>query len=270
MQGNQLSFLNDLVKKRSGIDLSDDKRYLYESRLLPLVGKYGFRDLQSFIHHLMYERPREELLQVIVEAMTTNESMFFRDNKPFDWLKTIILPELVAKKPGQPLSLWSAACSSGQEAYSVAMLAEENRPLLQQNTLSIVGTDIDTQILSRAREGIYNQFEAQRGLPMPLLIKYFDQLPDQRWQVKSFLREMVSFTPHNLLQPARHMGPIDIVLCRNVLIYFDEPTKMKALSNIAEAMPAGGYLLLGSAETMPAGVGQFLPHAQQRQIFVRQ
>jgi chemotaxis protein methyltransferase CheR len=176
---------------------------------------------------------------------------------------------LAARAPNKPIAFWCAASSSGQEPYSLAMLAQENQAMLANTPVSILATDIDTQILNKAREGIYNQFEAQRGLPMPLLLKYFTQLPENRWQLKEEIRRKVTFKSHNLMHVAKAHGTFDVVFCRYVLIYFDDSTKHQVLGHIADVMPKGGYLFLGSAETLPVGNPHFAPHPQERSIYVR-
>ncbi len=269
MHPSEFKFLNDVIKSRSGIDLKEDKLYLFESRLLPIASRQGHDNLSSFVSSLMQSQPSETVIQQIIEAMTTNESMFFRDTRPFQWLKDIVFTELLEKRPGQPIRIWCAACSSGQEPYSIAMQAEENRAILKGSNISILATDIDQQIISKAQDGIYNQFEAQRGLPMQLLLKYFTQLEDNRWQLNDTIRQMVMFKQHNLMENATRHGQFDVIFCRNVLIYFDEETKIKVLTNLAEAMSIGSYLFLGSAETLPPGLNQFTPHPEQRMIYVR-
>jgi chemotaxis protein methyltransferase CheR len=270
MLPNEFAFLNALIKSRSGIDLKEDKLYLFESRLLPIASQYGHKSLSAFVGSLMQTPPNEALMQQMIEAMTTNESMFFRDTKPFQRLKDMVWTDMLARNPNKPISMWCAACSSGQEPYSLAMLAEENRAMLGGANVSILATDIDKQIIAKAKEGIYNQFEVQRGLPMPLLLKYFAQLPENRWQLKDEIRNRVTFKPHNLMGNARHHGMFDVVFCRYVLIYFDDITKQMVLNHIAEVMPRGGILFLGSAETLPVGTTAFAPHAEERSLYVRQ
>ncbi len=269
MLASEFSYLQTLIKSRSGIDLREDKLYLFESRLLPVAAQHGHKSLSSFVGGLMQKVPDEALMQQMIEAMTTNESMFFRDTKPFQHLKDIVVKELLARVPNKPLSFWCAACSSGQEPYSIAMLMQENQAAVGAVSHSILATDIDKQILAKAKEGTYNQFEVQRGLAMPLLLKYFTQLPENRWQLQDAIRTKVTFRQHNLMGNARHHGSFDVVFCRYVLIYFDDVTKNLVLSNIAEVMPRGGYLFLGSAETLPVGNTQFASHPQERSIYVR-
>ncbi len=270
MKTQEFQFLNRMIKQRSGIDLKEDKMYLFESRLLPIASKEGHKDLSSFVSQLMKRSPPEALTQSIIEAMTTNESMFFRDNKPFEHLRYIVLAELKEKHgAARPINIWCAACSSGQEPYSIAMHTEEYQSHIGLARVTIKATDIDTQMVDKAKNGIYNQFEVQRGLPTPMLMRYFNQLPGNRWQIKDTIRGKVSFSLHNLMESPRRHGQFDIVLCRNVLIYFDDATKIQVLRHIASVMPSGGYLFLGSAETMPNGMNLFDRHPKERLIFVK-
>jgi chemotaxis protein methyltransferase CheR len=263
MQINELRFLTEMIKDK---DLGEDKLYLFEARLLPIAAKLGFKDLSSFVTEFMKPPSiyNKLLQQEIIEAMTTNESMFFRDSKPFQYLTDIIFPELKQRGAGN-VNIWCAACSSGQEPYSIAMLIEENN---YRENIKIIGSDIDSQILQKAQDGIYNQFEVQRGLSTPLLMKYFTQ-KGNNWQINNCIRERISFMQHNLLEDAGKVGRFDIVFCRYVLIYFDNETKLKVLNHIANVMDKGAYLILGGAETLPLGCEQFIHHVNERKIFVR-
>ncbi len=221
--------------------------YLLETRLAPLIAREGVRDLAAFAERV---RPNSPLEREVVEAMTTNESLFFRDMKPFDALRQRLLPRLHASRaPGVPLRVWSAAASTGQEAYSIAIVAHELGTAMPGRRVEILGTDIAREMLQRARDGVYTQFEIQRGLPMQMLVKYFDK-DGLQWRVKSQLRQAVSFREQNLLGELRGLGTFDVVFCRNVLIYFDAETKTRVLNAIARLMPSDGVLFLGGAETV--------------------
>jgi chemotaxis protein methyltransferase CheR len=198
----------------------------------------------------MRSRPDEKLLRDVVEAMTTNESFFFRDTKPFDQLRTLVLPRMLKNRAqARHLRIWCAACSSGQEPYSIAMILSEEAAKLAGWRVDILATDLSNEILRRAKEGAYSQFEVQRGLPITMLMKYFEQNGD-RWQISQKIRDMVTFRPFNLLNDPAPLGRFDIVFCRNVLIYFEHPTKAKVLAGIARQMPNDGILYLGGAETV--------------------
>ncbi len=239
--------LADMLRARSGLILGPDKLYLLETRLGALLRREGLRDLADLVAHLA---PGGRLEREVVEAMTTNESLFFRDSKPFEALRRTVLPRLhAARSPGAALRIWSAAASTGQEAYSIAMVATELASALPGRRIDILGTDIAQEPLERARQGLYSQFEIQRGLPMQMLVKYFTK-EDLQWRVKPALRAMVEFRDWNLLSDPRPLGVFDVVFCRNVLIYFDMATKRQVLEALARQMAPDGVLFLGGAETV--------------------
>ena len=241
--------LRAVLLANSGHHLEDGKEYLVERRLESVAGSLGFRDLTGLVGHLRNTAdPR--VTKLVCEAMTTNESLFFRDGRPFDVLKERILPEILERRQSsRRLRIWSAACSTGQEPYSLAMLLADYRPSLAGWTLEILGTDYSPKVIERAREGLFNHFEVQRGLPIQLLIKHFDQKDGNNWRVKEPIRRMVGFREQNLMDPFRHLGMFDIVFCRNVLIYFHEHGKRDVLERMAPVVAPDGYLFLGSAET---------------------
>jgi chemotaxis protein methyltransferase CheR len=249
MNRDDFDMICRLLRQRSGLVLSPDKAYLMESRLLPVARKWklaGFEDLVKSIR----SKPDEALVRDVVEAMTTNESFFFRDIKPFDQFKELVLPAMLKNRAGQRrLRIWSAACSSGQEPYSLAMILSEMAAQLAGWTIEIIATDLSSEILTRAKEGVYSQFEVQRGLPVTLLVKYFTQSGD-RWQINPKIRSMVDYREFNLLADPGPLGRFDVVFCRNVLIYFDQETKAKVLDRLANLMPEDGFLFLGGAETV--------------------
>jgi len=244
-----LEFLRKLLKARSGLALSADKAYLLESRLLSVARKAGARDLSGLVVKL--RAPDSDALAAeVVEAMTTNETFFFRDKLPFQHLREVIVPPLLAARgPRRRLRIWSAACSSGQEPYSLAMALKEMGDVLSGWRIEIVGTDIASEVLDRARLGVFSQFEVQRGLPIQYLIKYFTQ-SGEMWEVSPVIRNMVRFEPFNLLNDAARLGMFDVIFCRNVLIYFDPDTKAQVLDRLAHVSQADGYLVLGAAETV--------------------
>lgn len=240
-------FLQHYVLETSGIVIDAGKDYLFEARLMPLVRRENLRSLNDLCA-LMKATSGTPIRQEILEAMTTNETLFFRDMAPFDALKTAILVELKTKRAlTKRIRIWSAAASSGQEAYSLAMLLLECG--FRDWSLHIVGTDIAESVLERARRGRYSQLEVNRGLPAPYLIKYFTR-HGLEWQIKDEIRKMVKFERLDLRRGTAGPGAFDIVFCRNVLIYFDQPTKRQILSNIQSALAPGGYLSLGAAETI--------------------
>ena len=266
MNVTDFEVISRILYERSGLALNKEKAYLLESRLNPVARKWnfaGFDDLAQAVRN----GGDEALLNDVTEAMTTNESFFFRDQKPFDQFRDIVLPHLLEHRSDKKsFRIWSAACSSGQEPYTLAMLLKEHAALLAGWKIEIVATDLSMEILDRAKSGLYSQFEVQRGLPINLLVKYFKQIGD-RWQIDDGIREMVKFKPFNLLDSFASLGKFDVVFCRNVLIYFDLQTKTKVLENIADLMPADGFLYLGGAETVLGTTKRFQVVTGQRGIY---
>jgi len=266
---DDFNLFSTIVKQRSGLVLTPEKAYLLESRLMPVVRKYNLKSLEDMADNIRSKRD-EWMLRDIAEAMTTNESFFFRDTKPFTAFQNIILPQLLASRATKKqLRIWSAAASSGQEAYSIAMICAEEAAKLAGWKIESVGTDLSREMIERAKAGIYSQFEVQRGLAITLFMKYFTQLGNDKWQIKESLRQMVQFKEANLLQDLGPMGTFDVVFCRNVLIYFDAPTKTRVLDTIGNIMAADGTLILGGAETVIGVTEKFKPHEGQQGLYVR-
>jgi chemotaxis protein methyltransferase CheR len=249
MNGDEFDILSSLVKERSGLVLTRDKAYLLESRLLPVARKWQLKTLGD-VAAAVRSRADSGLVRAVVEAMTTNESFFFRDVKPFEQFKSFVLPHLVrARAATRSIRIWSAACSSGQEPYSLAMILSEQRAQLAGWRIDILATDLSTEILDKAQAGLYSQFEVQRGLPIQFLVKYFKQ-QGERWQIDPAIRSMVHFKQVNLLDDMAALGRFDVIFCRNVLIYFDQPTKTLVLDRLSRQMAPDGHLYLGGAETV--------------------
>jgi chemotaxis protein methyltransferase CheR len=266
MNVSDFEFIADLLKKRSGLSLTKEKAYLIESRLNTVARKWNFTGFDELVKAVRGAN-NEPLLVDVTEAMTTNESFFFRDQKPFEQFKDVVLPHMLQHRAKtKTFRIWSAACSSGQEPYTLAMLLKENEARLAGWRVEIVATDLSNEILNRAKEGFYSQFEVQRGLPITLLVKYFKQNGD-RWQISENIRKMVTFKQFNLLSSPAALGRFDIVFCRNVLIYFDPPTKAKVLNGMAELMPKDGFLYLGGAETVLGTSDRFKLMPGQRGIY---
>lgn len=243
------AFLCEFFLKNSGLVVNESKRYLVDSRLVPLAQSWKLKDVSELVRELRTGR-NSALATAVIEEMTTNETSFFRDRQPFEELQQTLLPILLdARRTRHALRIWSAASSTGQEAYSIAMTLLEAIPDFRQWRIEIVATDIAEKILVRAREGVYSQLEVRRGLPTHLLVKYFDKHPEG-FQVKPDLRRMVSFQQLNLFDPFARLGMFDIVFCRNVLIYFDVASKADLLNRIARQLTPDGYLFLGAAETV--------------------
>lgn len=241
-------YLCKLVRDRSAIVIEPGKEYLIESRLIPVARREGFDTLDALVTNLR-ATSANGIHGKVVEAMTTNETTFFRDLHPFEALKKKILPELVGKVGAtRKLSIWSAASSSGQEAYSIAMLLREHFPNLASGDVRILATDLSQEMVRRTREGNYSQIEVNRGLPAPLLMKYFDK-HGLEWRIKEDLRRMIEVREMNLAKEWGFIAPMDIIFIRNVLIYFDVEMKKVILGKLRQLLKPGGYLFMGGAET---------------------
>lgn len=260
-------YLRKLLRERSGLVLAAEKQYLAESRLLPVARRNGMNTINELIDRLKNKAPVSLTTQV-VEAMTTNETFFFRDKLPFDHFRDTIMPALIAARAREKrIRIWCTAASTGQEPYSLAMVLKGLGAAISGYRIDILATDLSSEILEKAKAGIYTQFEVQRGLPVQLLVKYFDQV-GETWQLAPELRSMVQFRPINLLNDFSALGTFDAVFCRNVLIYFDQDTKTAVLDRIARQMPDDGYLVLGAAETVIGLTGSFKPLADRRGLYV--
>ena len=261
----EYDYLRKLLKDRSGLMLSNDKQYLVESRLMPVARKMGLASLSDVVAHL--KGGNEKLVVDVVEAMTTNESFFYRDKIPFEHFRDAIVPALLqARAKERRIRIWCAAASTGQEPYSLAMTLKEMQDKLRGWRVEILGTDISLEVLEKAKDGVYSQFEVQRGLPIQLLVKYFTQVGDT-WQIAPEIRAMVQYRPMNLLSDFASLGRFDVVLCRNVLIYFDQETKIGVLNRIARMLEADSYLVLGAAETVVGLTDAFKPIADKRGLY---
>ena len=242
------AYISAFIRESSAIILESGKEYLVDSRLMPIVREEGLASIAALVVQLR-KRPLNGLHARVVEAMTTNETSFFRDVAPFDGVRLRILPDLITRRTAERrLRIWCAAASSGQEPYSLAMLILEHFPVLANWDVKIVATDISRNILQRCKTGRYSQFEVNRGLPAPMLVKYFEHA-GKEWSIKESVRKLVQFEEMNLIRPWKGLPNCDIVFMRNVLIYFDVPTKKDILGKIRRVMRPDGYLFLGSAET---------------------
>jgi len=266
MRTEDFELISGLLKQRSGLVLPIDKVYLLESRLTPIAHKRGLETLDDLVNEVRLKR-KEDLLTEITEAMTTNESFFFRDNKPFDLFKDTVMPQLMQSRSSKrKLRIWCAAASTGQEPYSLAIILKEMEAKLPGWNIEIIGTDISQEVLDKAKVGLFSQFEVQRGLPIQLLIKYFNQVGDM-WQISDEIKNMVSYRKFNLLDPFTLLGSFDVIFCRNVLIYFDQPTKTEVLERMRKLIPDDGTLFLGAAETVLGITDKFKPVQGQRGLY---
>ncbi|WP_022855113.1 CheR family methyltransferase [Thermodesulfobacterium thermophilum] len=252
MQREIFEFFTTLVEKISGISYKEGKEYLIESRLNELALTLGYSNVEE-LYKLVKSRPDYKLINEIVDSLTTNETYFFRDQHPFDTLKNQIFPELFQKREKEKkLSIWSAACSTGQEPYSIALLLHEYfQPYLKTYQIDIYATDISKKSIEKAKTGVYNQIEVNRGLPVVFLVKYFKQ-EGAHWKINDNLKNMVRFEILNLLEVSQKVKTkFDIIFCRYVLIYFAQETKQKVFRDLWNALKPGGYLILGATEIAP-------------------
>ncbi|SHN88147.1 chemotaxis protein methyltransferase CheR [Geodermatophilus obscurus] len=240
-------WVRQLVHRESAIVLAPGKEYLVEARLLPIARSMGLPDVGQLVDSVR-TRPSPESTRKIVEALTTNETSWFRDGDPFTALTSTVLPSLLsARGPAERLQIWSAACSSGQEPYTIAMLLEDAMPTASTR-VAITATDLSREMVERTRAGRFSQLEVNRGLPAAMLVRHFTRAGTE-WQVSPSLRRMVTVSECNLAAPLPRMGPFDVVYLRNVLIYFDLPTKQAILRRVRALMRPDGWLFLGAAET---------------------
>jgi chemotaxis protein methyltransferase CheR len=266
MTETDLALIQQFILQRTGILLTPEKRYLVETRLDPVLRQLQLPSLAALAAKLKTGDRALEL--AVVDAMTTNETLFFRDRLPFEMFQKVIMPELIrSRRASGKIRIWCAACSSGQEPYTLSMILDEMKSELGGLSVEILATDISEKVLKQAREGLFSQFEVQRGLPIRFLIKHFTQI-GTRWQINAALANRIQFKSLNLLQPFRSMGPFDIIFCRNVLIYFGESTKRDVLNRLGEVLAPDGSLILGGAETVLGLSSTLSPHKSERSLYV--
>jgi chemotaxis protein methyltransferase CheR len=258
-------YLRKLLKDNSGLDLSADKQYLIESRLLPLSRKCGVAGISELV--LKMKSGSAAIITQVVEAMTTNETFFFRDKVPFDHFRDAIMPEILKARAGRrSIRIWCAAGSTGQEPYSLAMCLKEMSAATSGWRIEILATDLSQEVLDKSKAGIYSQFEVQRGLPIQLLVKYFKQT-GELWQVNPDIRAMVQHRQLNLLHDFSQLGTFDVIFCRNVLIYFDQDTKINIFNRLAKITESDGFLVLGAAETVVGLTDVYKPFPERRGLY---
>ena len=266
MTPGEISVLADLARRRSGVIVDADKTYIIESRLAPIARRQGFTTLSELISDLQ-TREDETLIWAAVEALSSTETQFFRDRAPFQQIAAEVLPAL-ARKGRQQIKVWSAGCSTGQEPYSLAILAEEERGKHGPLGMDILASDLSDRCLEKGMAGLYTQFEVQRGLPSRLLIKYFDKV-DDHWVLSPRIRQMVQMQRQNLLTDVKGTGPFDLILCRNVLSAFDTSTARTVLEQIAKTLAPDGFLVMGAYETSAHHTPAFRPVPGLRGLYVR-
>ena len=266
MKIEDLTLISAIVYRRAGIMLGREKDYLIDTRLAPIARQFGHLSIEKLVDAIRRGHPEAE--DAAVEAMTTNETLFFRDKQPFEHLTNLVIPNLLQRRaPGTPLRIWCAACSSGQEPYSIAMALEELSHIVRQTKVSILATDLSKAMIARAKAGIYSQFEIQRGLPTRYLQKYFAQ-DGLTWRVDQRLTEKIDFRTINLLEDFNYLGRFDIIFCRNLLIYFDEARKRDMLQRLCRSLAPDGYVFLGAAETVIGLNQDLMPHAVAKALYV--
>jgi chemotaxis protein methyltransferase CheR len=260
--------LCEFLRRSSGLVVEQSKRYLVESRVMPIVRREKLSGLDELV--LLLQRGQSpKLAKDVVEAMTINETYFFRDKTPFDQFRSLILPKLLAARANEKrLRIWSAAASTGQEAYSLAMIIDEFAAKTAGWKIEIVGTDLSEAVLEKAKKGIYSQFEVQRGLPTTYLLRNFNQIGDS-WQISEALRAKVSFRQLNLLSDFTILGRFDLIYCRNVLIYFDTSRKSDILARMSRLLAPDGFLVLGASESLIGLSTDLVAHPEHRALFMR-
>ena len=265
MTPTEYEYLRKFLRDHSGLDLSADKQYLIESRLLPLARKANLSGIGELVQKL--QGGSSALVTSVVEAMTTNETFFFRDKVPFDHFRDTIMPEVIKARAGRrSVRIWCAAGSTGQEPYSLAMSLKEMGAALTGWRVEIIATDLSQEVLEKAKAGIYSQFEVQRGLPIQMLMKYFKQT-GETWQINPELRAMIQHRQLNLLHDFAQLGTFDVIFCRNVLIYFDQDTKINIFNRLARQIEGDGFLVLGAAETVVGLTDTFRPIPERRGLY---
>jgi chemotaxis protein methyltransferase CheR len=265
MRQDDFAYLAHMLRRRSGLLLGRPKPEFIESRLAPVMRRFGFKDVGSLVAELRHGR--DALARAVTETMMTNESSFFRDRPSFELFRAKVLPELLARRAASKrLRIWSAACAAGQEAYSIAMILDDHKLPAQGWMVDVIATDISSEMIARAEQGLYSHFEVQRGLPIRRLVDHFSQ-ESAGWRITEPLRRMVTFRPFNLLDSFGWLDDIDVVFCRNVLMYLDHKSKASVLDKISEILVPDGYLLLGSVETTQGLSTAFDPVAESPGIY---
>jgi chemotaxis protein methyltransferase CheR len=265
MRAEDAETVRSLVHSRSGVVIDPEKTYQIETRLAPVARRAGFASLPDLIQALRIKRD-EKLMWAATEALTSGETSFFRDRIPFRELREQILPDLIARRAGRPIRIWSAACATGQEPYSLAMIVNDDQARLTGATIELFGSDISERSLEKAQSGLYTQFEVQRGLPIRLLVRHFEKA-DEMWALSPRIRQMVRWRRINLLADLRALGQFDIIFCRNVVSSFDEATRRRVLDQLARALPEDGCLVLGLNESVAGVTDALKPVAGHRGLY---
>ena len=265
MKPEDVEVVRGVVLSRSGVVIDPTKIYLIESRLAPLVRREGFASHTELIQAVRSRRD-DKLMWALTEALTSNETSFFRDGAPFDQFRDEILPELAARRGERPIRVWSAACSTGQEPYSLAMIVDAERPKLPSVQIELFGSDLSERCLEKAQTGLYTQFEVQRGLPIRLLVRHFEK-NDETWALSPRIRQAVRWRRVNLLADLTGLGEFDVIFCRNVVSSFDRDVAARVLEQLAAALPEDGRLVLGIEETASDFTDALRPLSGRRGVY---
>ncbi len=266
----ELNLISQYIQAITGIYLDQSKAYLFETRLSSIAEAYGCKSYQE-LHNKSRQEPSKKIEKEIIDAITTNETLFFRDKGPFELLQHKILPEVIDARATQStlkprIKIWSAASSTGQELYSIAIIIKELLKDSSNYLFTLLGTDISDAAVTQASYGKYNRFEIERGLDNKYLQKYFTLLGDS-WKIKDEIRAMANFKKINLLQPLTALGKFDIIFCRNVAIYFTLEDRKKLFNKLADSLADDGYLIIGSTESLTGVCPRFVPKRHLRSIF---
>ena len=265
MTPSDYEYLRKFLKDNSGLDLSADKHYLIESRLLPVARNAGVSGIAELVQKMKAGAP--SIATQVIEAMTTNETFFFRDKVPFDHFRDTVMPEILRARAGRrSVRIWCAAGSTGQEPYSLAMCLKEMGAALAGWRVEILATDLSLEVMEKSKAGLYSQFEVQRGLPIQMLVKYFKQT-GEFWQINADIRALVQHRQLNLLHDFSQLGVFDVIFCRNVLIYFDQDTKINIFRRLAKLTEPDGFLALGAAETVVGLTDVYKPYPERRGLY---
>jgi chemotaxis protein methyltransferase CheR len=265
MSSPEYEYLRKFLRDHSGLDLPTDKLYLIESRLAPVLRKCGLAGIGELVQKI--RGGSTSIATQVVEAMTTNETFFFRDRHPFDHFRNSIMPDLLrARASRKSVRIWCAAGSTGQEPYSLAMCLKEMSAVTAGWRIEIVATDISQEMIEKSKAGLYSQFEVQRGLPIQMLVRHFKRTGDL-WQINADIRAMVQYRQLNLLHDFSRLGVFDVIFCRNVLIYFDRDTKIGVFNRLKKATEHDGFLVLGAAETMVGLTDAFKPSPERLGVY---
>jgi chemotaxis protein methyltransferase CheR len=261
-----VDFISELVKRRIGLVLGREKDYLLDTRLAPLARQFNLTSVAELVQQV--RRGNKQIEEAAIEAMTTNETLFFRDRLPFEQLEKVILPALLEQRPpGSEIRIWCAACSSGQEPYSIAILLDQLSARLSRHKVSILATDVSRAMVERCKSGVFTAFEVQRGLPQRFLERYFKQ-EGPVYRIDQALHKWINFQRMNLLEEISGLGTFDVIMCRNLLIYFDEAQKRQTLQKLSQRLAPDGYLMLGAAETVIGLTTAFEYHSTERALYV--